>query len=133
MPPGAGRAEPILWIECTTPAQFSGPSRQQGLFEAQGGKGVFTWNDGSSTRLWVKIDEVANPYAQCDDHRTNLRENGEDSFWKRGGGCVDVRTTFNRYQSFTCANPSERLGSTDLVALFVRTIPGKAARLTMGP
>ena len=25
------------------------------------------------------------------------------------------------------------LGSTDLVALFVRTIPGKAARLTMGP
>jgi hypothetical protein len=38
--------------------------------------------------------------------RTSSRENGEDSFWKRGGSCVDVRTTFNRYQSFTYANPS---------------------------
>lgn len=32
--------------------------------------------------------------------------NGTDSFWKRGGSCVDVRSVFNRYQSFTYANPS---------------------------
>jgi hypothetical protein len=38
--------------------------------------------------------------------RTSSRENGEDSFWKRGGSCVDVRTTFNRDQAFTYANPS---------------------------
>jgi len=164
--------------------RFSGPNRQQlhvetnsgiqqnVLFEDQGSKGVFTWNDGSSTtRLSVKTDEVTNPDAQFDDHpstatgsslagaavgaligallgsgkpanaptlavgqpvaefqnligsdpgyvesrltgsgytyiRTSSRENGEDSFWKRGGSCVDVRTTFNRYQSFTYANPS---------------------------
>jgi len=164
--------------------RFSGPSRQQlhvetssgiqqnVLFEDQGSKGVFTWNDGSSTtRLSVKTDEVTNPNAQFDDHpstatgsslagaavgaligallsggkpanvsgavvgqpvaefqnlinsdpglvesrltgsgytyiRSSSRENGEDSFWKRGGSCVDVRTTFNRYQSFTYANPS---------------------------
>jgi hypothetical protein len=164
--------------------RFSGPNRQQlhvettsgiqqnVLFEDQGSKGVFTWNDGTSTtRLSVKTDEVTNPNAQFDDHpstatgssvagaavgaligalltggrsaaapvagvgqpvaefqnligsdpgyvesrltgsgytyiRTSSRENGEDSFWKRGGSCVDVRTTFNRYQSFTYANPS---------------------------
>jgi hypothetical protein len=38
--------------------------------------------------------------------RTSSRENGTDSFWKRGGSCVDVRSVFNRYQSFTYANPS---------------------------
>ena len=38
--------------------------------------------------------------------RTSPRENGTDSFWKRGGSCVDVRSVFNRYQSFTYANPS---------------------------
>ena len=38
--------------------------------------------------------------------RTTPRENGADSFWKRGGSCVDVRTILNRYQSFTYANPS---------------------------
>jgi hypothetical protein len=164
--------------------RFSGPSRQQlhvetssgveqnVLFEDQGSKGVFTWNDGSSTtRLSVKTDEVTNPNAQFDDHpstatgssvagaavgaligallsggksantptavvgqpvaefqnlinsdpglvesrltgsgytyiRSSSRENGEDSFWKRGASCVDVRTTLNRYQSFTYANPS---------------------------
>lgn len=164
--------------------RFSGPNRQQlhvettsgiqqnVLFEDQGSRGVFTWNDGSSTtRLSVKTDEVTNPNAQFDDHpstatgstlagaavgaligallgggkpaggqagavgqavpefqnligsdpgyvesrltgsgytyiRTSSRENGEDSFWKRGGSCVDVRTTLNRYQSFTYANPS---------------------------
>jgi hypothetical protein len=164
--------------------RFAGPGRQQlhvetvsgieqnVLFEDQGSKGVFTWNDGSNTtRLSVKTDMVTNPNAQFDDHpstatgsnlagaavgaligallgggnsggrqsggigqpvaefqnligsdpgyvesrltgsgftyiRTNARENGEDSYWKRGGSCVDVRTTFNRYQSFTYANPS---------------------------
>jgi len=163
--------------------RFAGPGRQQlhvetssgiqqnVLFEDQGSKGVFTWNDGSNTtRLAVKTDMVTNPNAQFDDHpstatgstlagaavgaligallgggksaqapsavgqpvaefqnligsdpgfvesrltgsgytyiRTNSRENGEDSYWKRGGSCVDVRTTFNRYQSFTYANPS---------------------------
>jgi hypothetical protein len=37
--------------------------------------------------------------------RSNSRENGSDSFWKRGGTCVGVRSTLNRYQSFTYANP----------------------------
>jgi hypothetical protein len=164
--------------------RFSGPSRQQlhvetpeglqqnVLFQDQGTKGVFTWNDGNSThRLSVKTDTVTNPDAQFDDHpstatgsdvagaavgaligalltggrpasgisgsvgqpvaelqsliggdpgyvesrltasgftyiRTSSRENGTDSFWKRGGSCVDVRSVFNRYQSFTYANPS---------------------------
>jgi hypothetical protein len=163
--------------------RFSGPNRQQlhvetvsgiqqnVLFEDQGSKGVFTWNDGNSTtRLSVKTDTVTNPNAQFDDHpstatgstlagaavgaligallggkpaggqaggvgqpvaefqnligsdpgyvesrltgagytyiRSSGRENGEDSFWKRGGTCVDVRTSLNRYQSFTYANPS---------------------------
>jgi hypothetical protein len=164
--------------------RFSGPSRQQlhvetpegiqqnVLFVDQGSKGVFTWNDGSSThRLSVKTDTVTNPEAQFDDHpstatgasvagaavgaligsllsggtpaaatggvvgqpvaelqtlkggdpgyvesrltasgftyiRTSSRENGTDSFWKRGGSCVDVRSVFGRYQSFTYTNPS---------------------------
>lgn len=60
--------------------RFSGPSRQQlhvethsgleqnVLFEDQGSKGVFTWNDGSSThRLAVKTDVVTNPNARFDD------------------------------------------------------------------
>jgi hypothetical protein len=159
--------------------RFSGPSRQQlhvetragieqnVLFEDQGSKGVFTWNDGTSThRLAVKTDEVTNPNAQFDDHpstatgstlagaavgaligallgggkqpnpaigvegqpvadlqnligsdpgyaesrltslgytyiRSNPRENGVDSFWRRGASCVDVRSTLGRYQSFT--------------------------------
>jgi hypothetical protein len=163
--------------------RFSGPSRQQlrvethsglqqnVLFEDQGSKGVFTWNDGNSThRLAVKTDTVTNPNAQFDDHpstatgstlagaavgallgallggikpsggsagmvgqpvgdlqnligndpgyvesrltgsgytyiRSNPRENGVDSYWKRGGSCVDVRSILNRYQSFTYANP----------------------------
>ncbi len=38
--------------------------------------------------------------------RTMPGENGSDSFWKRGGSCVDVRSVLNRYQSFTDANPS---------------------------
>ncbi|MEB3333777.1 MAG: hypothetical protein VKP70_02200 [Cyanobacteriota bacterium] len=38
--------------------------------------------------------------------RSAPRENGMDSFWKRGGACVDVRSILNRYQSFTYANPS---------------------------
>jgi len=38
--------------------------------------------------------------------RTSPRENGEDSYWKRGDNCVDVRSILNRYQSFTYANPS---------------------------
>ena len=164
--------------------RFSGPSLQQlhvettsgieqnVLFEDQGSKGVFTWNDGQSThRLAVKTDVVTNPDAQFEDHpstatgstlagaavgaligsllsggkpaslaagsegqpvadlqnligsdpgfvegrltalgytyiRSSSRENGTDSFWRRGSGCVDVRSTFNRYQSFTYANPS---------------------------
>ena len=163
--------------------RFAGPNRQQlhvetrsgieqnVLFEDQGSKGVFTWNDGSTThRLAVKTDVVTNPNAQFEDHpssatgssvagaavgaligallgggksaggaagvvgqpvadlqnligsdpgfvesrltglgytyiRSNARENGSDSFWKRGGSCVDVRSTLNRYQSFTYANP----------------------------
>jgi hypothetical protein len=31
-------------------------------------------------------------------------ENGSQSFWKRGGSCVSVRSVLNRYQSFTYAN-----------------------------
>ena len=38
--------------------------------------------------------------------RSSPRENGEDSFWKRGSSCVDVRSVWNRYQSFTYASPS---------------------------
>lgn len=38
--------------------------------------------------------------------RSAPRENGEDSYWKRGSTCVNVRTILNRYQSFTYANPS---------------------------
>ena len=61
--------------------RFSGPGRQQlhvesdsgigvnVLFEDQGSKGVFTWNDGGTThRLAVKTDVVTNPNAQIDDH-----------------------------------------------------------------
>ncbi|MFN7678931.1 MAG: hypothetical protein ACK5QW_10125 [Cyanobacteriota bacterium] len=61
--------------------RFSGPTRQQlhvetasglvqnVLFEDQGSKGVFTWNDGNSThRLSVKTDVVTNPNADFDDH-----------------------------------------------------------------
>lgn len=61
--------------------RFSGPGRQQlhvetdsgigtnVLFEDQGSKGVFTWNDGNTThRLAVKTDVVTNPNAQIDDH-----------------------------------------------------------------
>ena len=164
--------------------RFSGPGRQQlhvethsglqqnVLFEDQGSKGVFTWNDGSSThRLAVKTDVVTNPDAQFDDHpststgstiagaavgaligallggakpantesagvgqpvrelqnligsdpgyaegrltalgytyiRSNQRENGVDSFWRRGRSCVGVRSILNRYESFTYANLS---------------------------
>lgn len=164
--------------------RFSGPSRQQlhvetpsgieqnVLFEDQGSKGVFTWNDGSSThRLAVKTDVVTNPDAQFDDHpststgstvagaavgaligallggvkpaqtqvgvvgqpvrdlqnligsdpgyaegrltslgytyiHSSQRENGVNSFWKRGSTCVDVRSVLNRYQSFTYTNLS---------------------------
>ena len=38
--------------------------------------------------------------------QSSPRENGMDSFWKRGDNCVDVRNILNRYQSFTYANPS---------------------------
>jgi len=164
--------------------RFAGPNRQNlhvettsgisqnVLFEDQGSKGVFSWNDGSTTtRLSVKTDVATNPNAQFDDHpstatgstlagaavgaligallggikpangptavvgrpvaefqnligsdpgyvesrltgsgytyiRSSQRENGEDSYWKRGGTCVDVRSILNRYQSFTYANPS---------------------------
>ena len=174
----------VVDLENGTRFRFSGPSRQQlhvetpsgleqnVLFEDQGSKGVFTWNDGDSThRLAVKTDTITNPNAQFDDHpstptgsevagaavgaligallgggkpasggagvvgqpvaelqnliggdpgyvesrltasgftyiRTSSRENGTDSFWRRGGSCVDVRSVFNRYQSFTYANPS---------------------------
>ena len=162
----AGASRQQLHVETTSGIQ------QNVLFEDQGSKGVFTWNDGSSTtRLSVKTDEVTNPNAQFDDHpstatgstlagaavgaligallgggkpakgqaagvgqpvaefqtlinsdpgyvesrltgsgytyiRTSPRENGEDSYWKRGGNCVDVRSILNRYQSFTYANPS---------------------------
>jgi hypothetical protein len=163
--------------------RFAGPSRQQlhvetasgieqnVLFEDQGSKGVFSWNDGASThRLSVKTDTVTNPNAQFDDHpstatgstvagaavgaligallgggkapantatglegqpvaelqnligsdpgyvesrltgagytyiRSVQRENGVDSYWRRGGSCIDVRSVFNRYQSVTYAN-----------------------------
>ena len=173
----------VVDLENGNTFRFSGPSRQQlhvethlglqqnVLFEDQGSKGVFTWNDGNSThRLAVKTDTVTNPNAQFDDHpstatgstlagaavgallgallggvrpsggsagmvgqpvgdlqnligsdpgyvesrltgsgytyiRSNPRENGMDSYWKRGGSCVDVRSILNRYQSFTYANP----------------------------
>ncbi|MFM7269840.1 MAG: hypothetical protein ACKOZT_14880 [Cyanobium sp.] len=163
--------------------RFSGPGRQQlhvetdagigtnVLFEDQGSKGVFSWNDGATTRrLAVKTDVVTNPNAQIDDHpstatgasvtgalvggligallsggkpantsggmvgqpvpemqnligndpgyvesrltgtgytyiRSNPLENGVQSFWKRGGSCVAVRSILNRYSSFTYANP----------------------------
>ncbi len=174
----------VVDLDNGTRFRFSGPSRQQlhvetpeglqqnVLFQDEGSKGVFTWNDGDSThRLAVKTDTVTNPDAQFDDHpstatgasvtgaavgaligalltggkpagrptgsegqpvaelqsliggdpgyvesrltasgftyiRTSSRENGTDSFWKRGGSCVDVRSVFNRYKSFTYANPS---------------------------
>lgn len=174
----------VVDLENGTRFRFSGPSRQQlhvetpagidqnVLFEDQGSKGVFSWNDGDSThRLAVKTDTITNPNAQFDDHpstatgsdvagaavgaligallnggkpasgaggtvgqpvaelqnliggdpgnvesrltalgytyiRTSSRENGTDSFWKRGGSCVDVRSVLNRYQSFTYTNPS---------------------------
>lgn len=38
--------------------------------------------------------------------QSSPRENGQDSFWKRGNSCVDVRSIMNRYESFTYANPS---------------------------
>jgi hypothetical protein len=38
--------------------------------------------------------------------RTIPGENGADSFWKRGGSCVDVRSVMNRYQSITYSNPA---------------------------
>lgn len=167
--------------------RFSGPGRQQlhveseagigtnVVFEDQGSKGVFTWNDGASThRLAVRTDVVTNPNAQIDDHpstatgatvagstvagalvggligailgggtpsggngvegqpvaelqsllgsesgtvesrltatgyayiRSNERNGGFESFWKRGGSCVDVRRFQNRYASFTYVNP----------------------------
>lgn len=163
--------------------RFAGPNRQQlhvetstgiqqnVLFEDQGSKGIFTWNDGTSThRLAVKTDTVNNPNAQFDDHhstsvgatlagaavgallgallsggksnpsssgvegqpvsdlqylvgadpgtvesrltssgytyiQSSPRENGVDSYWRRGNACVDVRNILNRYQSFTYANP----------------------------
>ncbi|MFN9631545.1 MAG: hypothetical protein ACK59A_15160 [Cyanobacteriota bacterium] len=174
----------VVDLENGSRFRFSGPSRQQlhvethngieqnVLFEDQGSKGVFTWNDGSSThRLAVKTDVVTNPDAQFDDHpstatgstiagaavgaligallgggkpasspsgsvgapvaelqtligsdpgyaegrltaagytyiRSAPRENGVDTFWKRGSTCVNVRSILNRYQSFTYANPS---------------------------
>lgn len=164
--------------------RFSGPGRQQlhvetaagiqanVMFEDQGSKGLFSWNDGGSTyRLAVKTDVVTNPNAQFDDHpsasvgqtlagaavgallgallsggrssagataavgqpvpdlqnligadpgyvesrltsagytyiRSMPSENGINSFWKRGGSCVDVRSVLNRYQSFTYASPA---------------------------
>lgn len=36
--------------------------------------------------------------------RSDQRENGVDSYWRRGGSCIDVRSIFNRYQSVTYAN-----------------------------
>ena len=38
--------------------------------------------------------------------QSSPRENGTDSYWKRGGACLDVRSILNRYESFTYANPS---------------------------
>lgn len=164
--------------------RFSGPGRQQlhvetnsgigtnVLFEDQGSKGVFSWNDGSTThRLAVKTDVVTNPNAQIDDHPStaigasvtgalvggligallgggkpsggagaegqrvpelqsmmgsapgsvenrltatgysyirSIEGNNDEfeSFWKRGGSCVDVRRINNRYVSFTYSNPA---------------------------
>lgn len=162
--------------------RFSGPGRQQlhvetdsgigtnVVFEDQGSKGLFTWNDGSTThRLAVKTDVVTNPNAQFDDHpstatgatvtgalvggligailsggkpsvgagmegqpvpelqsmldsqpgsvesrltgtgysyiRSNeLNYNDFESFWQRGGSCVNVHRINNRYVSFTYVN-----------------------------
>ena len=77
----AGTTIFVVDLENGNRFRFSGPSRQQlhvethsgieqnVLFEDQGSKGVFTWNDGVSThRLAVKTDEVTNPNAQFDDH-----------------------------------------------------------------
>lgn len=71
----------VVDLDNGTRFRFSGPGRQQlhvetdsgigtnVLFEDQGSKGVFTWNDGASThRLAVKTDVVTNPNAQIDDH-----------------------------------------------------------------
>lgn len=175
----------VVELENGNRFRFAGPSRQQlhvettsgieqnVLFEDQGSKGVFSWNDGASThRLSVKTDTVTNPNAQFDDHpstatgssvagaavgaligallgggnapatagkglegqpvaelqnligsdpgyvesrltgtgytyiRSTPRENGVDSYWRRGSSCVNVRSILNRYQSFTYANPS---------------------------
>jgi hypothetical protein len=175
----------IVDLENGSHFRFSGPSRQQlhvethsgiqqnVMFEDQGSKGVFSWNDGSSThRLAVKTDVITNPDAQFDDHhstssgstvagaavgaligallgggakpanttggsvgqpvrelqsligsdpgyaegrltalgytyiRSSQRENGVDTFWRRGRSCVDVRSILNRYESITYANLS---------------------------
>jgi len=40
------------------------------------------------------------------DILASARDNGTDSFWKRGGSCVDGRSVFNRYTSFTSTNPA---------------------------
>jgi hypothetical protein len=174
----------VVELENGNRFRFAGPNRQQlhvethsgieqnVLFEDQGSKGLFSWNDGNSThRLAVKTDTITNPNAQFDDHPStatgpalagaavgaligallgggkstggsaglegqpvadlqNLigsdpgyaesrltgsgytyihsrpRENGVDSYWKRGAACLDVRSIMNRYQSITYANPS---------------------------
>lgn len=174
----------VVDLDNGTRFRFSGPGRQQlhvetesgigtnVLFEDQGSKGVFSWNDGSTThKLAVKTDVVTNPNAQIDDHpstatgatvtgalvggligallsggrpaapasgavglpvadlqnligadpgfvesrltasgytymRSSPTENGVDSFWRRAGSCVNVRSVLNRYSSFTYANPA---------------------------
>lgn len=71
----------VVDLDNGTRFRFSGPGRQQlhvesdsgigtnVLFEDQGSKGVFSWNDGNTThRLAVKTDVVTNPNAQIDDH-----------------------------------------------------------------
>lgn len=71
----------VVDLDNGTRFRFSGPDRQQlhvetpsginqnVLFEDKGSKGVFTWNDGSTThRLAVKTDEITNPSAQFEDH-----------------------------------------------------------------
>lgn len=71
----------VVDLDNGTRFRFSGPGRQQlhvetdsgigtnVVFEDQGSKGVFTWNDGATThRLAVKTDVVTNPNAQIDDH-----------------------------------------------------------------
>ncbi|MEB3332129.1 MAG: hypothetical protein VKI83_06525, partial [Synechococcaceae cyanobacterium] len=71
----------VVDLDNGTRFRFSGPGRQQlhvetdsgigtnVLFEDQGSKGVFTWNDGATTRkLAVRTDVVTNPNAQIDDH-----------------------------------------------------------------